>query len=169
MKKTIISQLLASLAMLQDAIHNCPDDLWDHPEYENKYWHIVYHALFFTHLYLSPSEDQFQAWKKAKQEYQFMGPVPWPPHYTPKIEESYTKAELDEYLEMIKNEALNLINEDDLDADSGFDWLPFNRLELHLYIIRHIQHHTGQLVERLRSFGIKRNRWIVKMNGQDNQ
>jgi hypothetical protein len=33
---------------------------------------------------------------------------------------------------------------------SGFFWLPFSKLELQLYNIRHIQHHTGQLIERLR-------------------
>jgi hypothetical protein len=38
-----------------------------------------------------------------------------------------------------------------LDAASGFDWLPFNRFELHLYNMRHLQHHTGQLTERLRT------------------
>ncbi len=37
-----------------------------------------------------------------------------------------------------------------LDADSGFYWLPFNKFELQLYNIRHIQHHTGQLTDRLR-------------------
>ncbi|MWV43391.1 hypothetical protein GRF59_07070 [Paenibacillus sp. HJL G12] len=161
MKKTIISQMLSSLNMLQDAIHNCPNELWDHQEHENKYWHIVYHALFFTHLYLGPNANEFPKWKKARNEYQFMGPVPWPPHHTPKIDEKYSKEDLNEYLELIRQEVPIRINQDDLDANSGFDWLPFSRMELHLHSIRHIQHHTGQLIERLRNFGIKRNRWII--------
>jgi uncharacterized damage-inducible protein DinB len=37
-----------------------------------------------------------------------------------------------------------------LQGASGFSWLEFSRLELHLYNIRHIQHHTGQLVAALR-------------------
>jgi arylsulfatase A-like enzyme len=161
MKKAIISQLLSSLAMLQEAINNCPDNLWDHQGHENKYWHIVYHTLFFTHLYLSPSENKFKHWENARDEYQFMGPVPWPPHYTPKIEHSYTKLDLMEYLEKIKGDAPNQITQDDLNANSGFDWLPFSRLELYLHMIRHVQHHIGQLIERLRDSGVKRNRWIV--------
>lgn len=32
-----------------------------------------------------------------------------------------------------------------------FEWLPFEKLEHQLYNIRHTQHHTGQLAERLRS------------------
>ena len=38
-----------------------------------------------------------------------------------------------------------------LEDSSGFSWLPFNKFELQLYNIRHLQHHTGQLIERLRS------------------
>ncbi|KPJ52053.1 hypothetical protein AMJ39_08795 [candidate division TA06 bacterium DG_24] len=43
---------------------------------------------------------------------------------------------------------------------SGFPWLPFNRFELHLYNIRHIQHHAGQLIERLRSQGVTDFEWV---------
>jgi hypothetical protein len=39
----------------------------------------------------------------------------------------------------------------DFDAPSGFFWLPFSKLELQLYNIRHVQHHTGQLIDRLRT------------------
>ena len=40
----------------------------------------------------------------------------------------------------------------DLDAaESGFSWLPFGKLALQFYNIRHLQHHTGQLAERLRT------------------
>ena len=39
----------------------------------------------------------------------------------------------------------------DLEAGSGFDWVPFDKLELQFYNIRHLQHHTGQLCERLRT------------------
>ena len=36
-----------------------------------------------------------------------------------------------------------------LEATSGFEWLPFSKLELQIYTIRHIQQHTGELMERL--------------------
>lgn len=169
MKKVIISQLFSSLTMLQNAINSCPDELWDNQDYDNKYWHIVYHALFFTDLYLSPSMDQFKSWEKARNDYQFMGAVPWPPHYTPKFEHSYSKSDLNEYLEKIKAESQSQIDQDDLNANSGFDWLPFNRLELHIYSIRHLQYHTGQLIERLKSNGGKGTRWIALMTPDANQ
>ena len=39
-------------------------------------------------------------------------------------------------------------------GDSGFNWLPFGKLELQLYNIRHIQQHTGELSQRLGDHGI---------------
>jgi len=37
-----------------------------------------------------------------------------------------------------------------LEADtSGFSWLPFGKLELQIYNIRHLQHHAAELMERL--------------------
>jgi uncharacterized damage-inducible protein DinB len=37
-----------------------------------------------------------------------------------------------------------------LQAPSGFEWIKFSRGELHLYNIRHLQHHAGQLSACLR-------------------
>jgi hypothetical protein len=39
----------------------------------------------------------------------------------------------------------------DPEAESGFYWLPMNKLELQIYNIRHLQQHTGELMERLGS------------------
>ena len=33
----------------------------------------------------------------------------------------------------------------DLSAASGFSWLPFDKLELQIYNIRHLQQHVGDL------------------------
>ena len=40
---------------------------------------------------------------------------------------------------------------DSLRGDSGFDRRDFCRAELHVYNIRHIQHHSAQLILRLRT------------------
>jgi hypothetical protein len=37
----------------------------------------------------------------------------------------------------------------ELEGESGFDWLPFNKLEVQIYNIRHLQQHAGELCERL--------------------
>jgi hypothetical protein len=49
-----------------------------------------------------------------------------------------------------------------LQGASGFSRLPFSRGELHLYNIRHVQHHTGQLSAYLRRIVEDGERWWVK-------
>jgi len=49
----------------------------------------------------------------------------------------------------------------DLQAESGFHWLPFNKLELQVYNIRHLQQHTGELCERLGAHGEIEVAWVA--------
>lgn len=150
-KEVIRSQYQASLQMLIEAITKCPPHLWNDREARNKFWHISYHVPFYTHLYLQDSEEKFVPWHKHKEHYQFLGPLPWPPHKKPNIGEPYAKEEILEYCEMCQKEVEDKIPSLDLTADSGFSWLPFKKFELQLYNIRHIQHHTGVLIDRLRN------------------
>ena len=90
-------QYRAALEMLGQAIEECPESLWLAPEYPNKYWHIAFHVLFYTHLYLQTSEAEFTPWAKHRPEYQFLGPMPWPPHDPPRIGEPYSKEDVLEY------------------------------------------------------------------------
>lgn len=149
-KKVIISQYESSLLMLMNAITKCDNNLWESKEYTNEFWHICYHLLFYTDLYLSADEYTFTPWIKHKQEYQFLGNVPYQPYHKPVIEEVYSQIEIQEYLGNIFEKLEEKITEMNLENNSGFFWLPFSKLELQLYNIRHIQHHTAQLVDRLR-------------------
>ncbi len=147
---TIIqSQYLASLEMLGAAIQKCPDSLWADPAPKNKFWHIAYHTIFYAHLYIQPGGEDFRPWSKHREEYNFMGAVPWPPHHSPKIGEPYSKADVLEYLAFCQEQIRAILPTLDFTAKSGFSWLPFGKLELQIYSIRHIQQHTGELCERL--------------------
>ena len=84
-KDIIQSQYLASLEMLKSAITKCPESIWGNSVSRNQFWHVAYHAIFYTHLYLQPTEEDFTPWGKHREEYQFMGSLPWPPHDAPKI------------------------------------------------------------------------------------
>jgi hypothetical protein len=161
--RTVIqSQYHASLEMLAQVIKKCPPELWDREEDKNRFWHLAYHALFYTHLYLSPSDEEFIPWEKHRQEYNFMGSLPWPPHDVPKIGEPYTKNEVQEYLEFLRAKLDGLVNAADLHAESGFHWLPFSKLELQFYNIRHLMQHTGELAERLGSVARMEIDWVGK-------
>ncbi len=148
-QKAIKSQFLATLAMLQQAVEKCPENIWIDEQDHNKFWHIAYHALFYTHLYLQPTHADFTPWSKQRQDYHLLGPTPWPPHEVPKIEEPYTKAGILEYITFCEQQVLEVVDTLNLEGPSGFDWLPFDKLELQFYSIRHLQLHTGELCERL--------------------
>jgi|WetSurMetagenome_2_1015567.scaffolds.fasta_scaffold175542_2 hypothetical protein len=148
--KSFLPQYYAALEMLRLAVTKCPDILWDDPNDKNKFWHIAFHTLFYTHLYLQVSESQFVPWAKQRKDYQFLGRLPWPPHEQVVIGEPYTKEEVLEYLELCRAQAREMLALTDWEAEtSGFSWLPFGKLDLQLYNLRHIQHHTGELMERL--------------------
>jgi hypothetical protein len=148
-KKVIQSQYLAALEMLKQAVVKCPDSLWNAAEDRNKFWHVAYHALFYTHLYLQDAEKDFRPWEKARNEYQFMGPMPWPPHNLPKIGEPYTREDVLAYLAFVREQVQARVPALDLEASSGFEWQPFGKLELQFYNIRHLQQHAAELYERL--------------------
>jgi hypothetical protein len=147
----IISQYEAALEMLKETIEKCPDLIWNSSEDKTKFWHIAYHALFYTHLYLQDSEQDFIAWSKHRKDYQYIGRRPYPPHTPPEIGEPYDRQSVLEYLAFCQRQVEERVPQVDLQAASGFDWLPFGKLELHFYTIRHLQQHTGELMERLGS------------------
>jgi hypothetical protein len=162
----VTSQYLASLAMLRAAIEQCPASLWDRPADRNRFWQVAYHALFYTHLYAQPDEAAFTPWEKQRENYHFMGALPGAQGQTAEIEESYTPHELLEYVSLLQAQLPETIAGLDLEApSSGFDWIALNKLELQFYSIRHLQHHAGELCDRLgREAGIDVG-WIGRVHG----
>ena len=77
-----------------------------------------------------------------------------PPHDLPKIGEPYSKEDVLAYLAFVRTQVRERVPALDLEGPSGFDWLPFGKLELQLYTIRHLQQHNGELYERLGRAGI---------------
>jgi hypothetical protein len=147
--KTILqSQYLATLEMLKNAIEQCPESKWADPEPKNKFWHIAFHSLFFTHFYLHPTEGDFVPWEKHRDV------VSLSPSDDPEAAQPYSQAELLEYLAFCQQQVREKVTVADLEAESGFHWLPFTALEKHIYNIRHTQLHAGELCERLGQAGI---------------
>jgi hypothetical protein len=139
-QQIIRSQYLATLEMLKQAIEKCPDALWDDPADKNKFWHVAYHALFYTHLYLQPTEQDFKPWGTYRHQ-----------HDLSETADPYTREEVLEYLAFCQQQVEDKVPQLNLDAESGFYWLPLNKAELQIYSIRHLQQHAGELMERLGS------------------
>jgi len=155
-KETIKSQYYASLEMLRQAIVECPESLWTDSEYNNPFWQTAFHVLFYTHLYLHPSEEDFAPWEKHTDEYVSLGAS----EEGEGGGESYSKEELLVYLGLVRDQVEEQVSRIDLGAESGFNWLPFDKLELQIYNIRHVQQHTGELSERLGAIGKDEIRWV---------
>jgi hypothetical protein len=153
-KEIIKSQYHASLKMLQQAVEKCPQELWANNDFSNPFWHVVYHALFYTYLYLNAREEEFTPWVKQRQGYHRMSGEE-AKNLTP-----YTQEEMLEFLNFCQEQAVEKVDTLDLEAGSGFEWLPFNKLELQFYNIRHIMQHTGELSERLGARGEVEVSWV---------
>jgi hypothetical protein len=147
--QAIQSQYLATLAMFQQAVENCPASLWSDDAPQNPFWQIAYHALFYTYLYLYPCEADFEPWPQQQADAHFMGALPYPPHTKKQIEKPYSQDEIVDFLNFCRERIPGLVKQIDIHAPSGFDWIQLNKLELQFYNIRHLQQHVGELCDRL--------------------
>lgn len=154
-KQIFKSQYRATAQMLRSAVEGCPDSLWNDERYKNPFWHIAFHAIFFTHFYLHSTEEDFIPWEKHKWDLVSLGNDPG--------NQLLTKEEIIEYLDHFEERLGELVDQIDLEADSGFSWLPFGKLQLQLYNLRHFQHHTGELCERLGQEGEIEVEWIGRV------
>lgn len=141
--------------MLRGAIDQCPDSQWRGTTHTNQFWQIAYHALFFTHLYLSPDLASFRPWREHQADNQNPDGIAGPPDPNstlPLIPTPYSRAQVQEYWKICDamiDEAVDLL---DLNREEcGFDWYKMSKLEHQVVNIRHLQHHTAQLADRLRN------------------
>jgi hypothetical protein len=131
--------------MLKQAIEKCPEALWNHPDDKTKFWQIAYHALFYVHLYLQKNLDDFRPWGKHKEKAESLGPRDGQAEPL----QLYSPVDVLEYLALCQQEIDEKTAQLEPEAESGFYWLPMSKLELQFYNIRHLQQHTGEVMERL--------------------
>jgi len=155
LRSALKSQYHAALAMLREAIDRCPDNLWSKSGHRNECWQVAYHALFITHLYSQPNEAAFRPWKEHQANVQYPDGIPGPPQpgsKLPLVAKPYTKAQVLAYWSFCDRMIDAAVDAIDLhSAESGFDWYPIPKIEHQIVNIRHIQHHTAQLADRVRT------------------
>lgn len=146
-------QYEAALCTLHLAIVRCPDADWPKPVANLKFCQAAFHAVFFTDVYLQPSEDidalKAQAFHRDHaadfRDYEEL-------EDRPQVL-MYAKPFVLDYLQHARRKARQTIERESAGAlagPSGFRRRTFSRAELHVYNIRHIQHHAAQLSLRLR-------------------
>jgi hypothetical protein len=147
-------QFAAAIQMLRLAIEACPDELWDDRTDGSPFWHLAYHALFYTDFYLSDDEKTFEPrdfhGDKAHflpGDYKEFGGVVTTP------DKAFTRDQLLDYADhcLRKSQATfeKLTDERALER-CGFWWYELNLGEFLLNNLRHAQHHAGQLALLLR-------------------
>jgi len=148
-KEVLTNQYKKCFEILCSVIKGYPEDLWKNDiDYKYPVWQIVYHALFYTNIYCSPSEDNIIPWSKEIDDYQIFGKAPWPPYNEIVITRSYSKNDMLEFLKFIEENLKDYLLEMKPEEDCWPHWYNENQLEFHINNIRHIQHHTAEIIER---------------------
>ena len=144
-RKILWQQFGAAIQMLENAVHDCPEEIWRDQTREPQFWYLAYHTLFWLDFYLSDSPDGFAPPAPfGLEEFDPAGVIP---------DRVYTKAEIQTYLEFAREKCRTRIA--GLTDESARQRLvlphrDFSILELILYNMRHVQHHAAQLYLLLR-------------------
>lgn len=144
-------QFKLTMDSFEKALHDCPDELWEKRLWKDQpdqwvasgfstYWYLCYHTLFWIDLYLTGAEEGF------------MPPAPFDlveMEDNEVLPRTYTRAELLSYFDTLRQKCsgtiLNLTS-DQAQRLCTFPWgeLPYG--ELLLYIMRHVDEHSAQLL-----------------------
>lgn len=153
-KETIWKQFGATIEMLENAIVECPPELWDT---EEKFWHKAFHALFFLDYYLSAQPQTFSPPAPfTLSEFDPSGALP---------ERVYTKNELLAYAKHCYKKCHKVIvGLDEASAKSRWvnDRKDYSRIEILIYNMRHVQHHAAQLNLIMRLGANKAPGWVSR-------
>ena len=154
LKGILWRQFGASIDMLQNAIESCPEANWDT---EQQFWYSAYHTLFFLDYYLTHEPKDF---------------APPAPFDLSEFEDrmpprSYSKAELLTYLLFCREKCKQLIGGLS-DKSMQVYWtnqsqtMHYPIVEILLYNLRHVQHHTAQLNLLLRQGTNDAPEWVYE-------
>lgn len=160
-KELVAHQYEAALVTLGLCIEACPEGAWDAAVANRPFCQVAFHTLFFADYYLSENEaaQREQAFHRERadifRDYEELKPG------EPQL--LYERRDVNSYLAHCLNKAARVVGaetEASLAAPCGFPRKDFTRAEVHVYNIRHIQHHAAQLSLRLRlDFGTDI-RWV---------
>lgn len=142
-QQVVLSQFEAALAMLKQCLERCPAELWESKIAQLTVRQVAYHTLFFVDYYLD-TEAAF-----TLRDLHQTGGDEREPINSPGLDLAATL----EYVALCHGKLVATLRsetESSLLEPSGFSWLPFSRAELHLYNMRHVQHHAGQISAHLR-------------------
>lgn len=144
-------QYEASLCTLNHCIAKSPEAAWQGKVVNMTFDQAVFHTLFFTDYYLGKNPEGLKQQAYHRQNADFFADYE---EMEPRVQcQRYTKESLGDYLQFCRTKAKETLSTEsaiDLAAPCEFPPKTFSRAELHVYNVRHIQHHVAQLIMRLR-------------------
>lgn len=153
MNNLLIAQFCASIAMVRNAITAFPEENWNDSK---PYWYNAYHCLFFTDFYLTKDANRFDP-PFGPGEFEEVFPDPRP-----------TREQLLAYADAMTAKCRARLTELDEEIAASYVWFNQSRtrsfpiVEMHLYNMRHVQHHAAQLNLLLRQDGVEPPDWVSR-------
>ena len=150
-KRLLANQFEAAFCTLGACLDRCPAGAWNGPVANYKFCQLAFHALLFADYYLGEDAESFRLQQFHRdhpdifRNYEEFEPRP------PVL--LYDLASIKLYLVYCRGKASEAIaaeTTESLSAPAAAFRRTFSRAELHVYNIRHIQHHAAQLSLRLR-------------------
>jgi len=155
LRDSLAAQYGAAIETLRRVVEACPDDLWPVPPDGMSFFYIAYHTAFFLHFDLSavPEPDYIPPEPFTRSEFE---DATLPPRI-------YTQAEVLQLIDhakvLFESSVTNMTEERAMQRFRS-SWMDFSIFELHLYGMRHVQHHAAQLNLILRQRTGKATRWV---------
>jgi hypothetical protein len=160
---TIIwQQFGAAIDMLENALHACPNELWNDRSQPLEFWYVTYHTLFWLDLYLSGAVEGFAP--PAPFTLDELDPAGLLP------ERPYTKDELQTYLDHGRRKCratIEALTDERARQRCKFGWGEVSFAELLLYNLRHVQEHASQLSLILGQHIDSPPGWVTRAKSQD--
>ena len=150
-QQLLTNQFEASLCTLGQCVERCPNSLWNVSVARYPFCQTAYHTLFFTDFYLGLNADVFKEQTFHKSHPELFGDYEQMEDREPVC--LYDKPQIRMYLQHCRDKAIETIaleTEESFAEPARFSRRSFSRAELHVYNMRHIQHHAAQLILRLR-------------------
>lgn len=151
LKKLITNQFEAALCTLNTCIDRCPDNSWKAPVGNQPFCQVAFHTLFFADYYVGPDEESFRRQPFHRDNEAFFADYEQLEDREPVS--LYQRTAIRKYMAHCRKKTSDVIASETAESLSGsaqFERRDFSRAELHVYTIRHIQHHAAQLSLRLR-------------------
>ncbi len=150
-KQLVTSQFEAALATLGICIDRCPQDAWSVRVGNCPFGQVAFHTLFFADYYLGAAEHAYADQPFHREHRERFGDYEELQDREPN--DLHDRDFVQSYLEHCRDKVRRVMpaeTAESLQARAAFARRDFSRAELHVYNLRHVQHHTAQLSLRLR-------------------